>query len=266
MPQGYNKLLVPPAIGGKSKLEVNMSVILVNILEIDIVGGLLRTRHVLDRQWLDPQLSYRNLNWDYKVNLISEEEAKNMWFPNTVFYNVPSDDDIIGFKFNQQHALVRNPDNMFSPVGVEEIDNMNMYAGHINKHFFRGEYTTVWMCEYNMKWYPFDTQECSMQYMIAKKYQDFATLVPENLSYTGPEDLTEYTVKGYMMCKVKIGKYDGVEVRVTLGRPLISNILIVFIPCIILLIICHLANVFEKDYLDMVIGVNLTALLVLGTL
>ena len=257
---------MPPAIGGKSKLEVNMSVILVNILDIDIVGGLLRTRHVLDRQWFDPQLSYRNLNKDYKVNLISEEEAKNMWFPNTVFYNVPSDDDIIGFKFNQQHALVRNPDNMFSPVGVEEIDNMNMYAGDINKHYFRGEYTTVWMCEYNMKWYPFDTQECSMQYMIAKKYQDFATLVPENLSYTGPEDLTEYTVKGSMMCKVKIGKYDGVEVRVTLGRPLISNILIVFIPCIILLVICHLANVFEKDYLDMVIGVNLTALLVLGTL
>ena len=117
-----------------------------------------------------------------------------------------------------------------------------------------------------MKWYPFDTQEFTQKYMIAKKYQDFATLVPENLSYAGPRDLTEYTVKGYMMCKVKFGIYDGVEVHVSLGRPLISNIMIVFIPCIILLVICHLANVFEKDYLDMVIGTNLTALLVLGTL
>ena len=79
----------------------------------------------------------------------------------------------------------------------------------------------------------------------------------------------EYRVKGYRMCYVKLGrkiKYDGVEVKVTLGRPLISNILIVFIPCIILLVIVIMANVFERDYLDMVIGVNLTALLVLGTL
>ena len=269
VPQGYNKLLVPPPVGGKRKLEVNMSVILVNILEIDIVGGLFRTRHVLDRQWLDPPLSYRNLDKDYRVNLISEDEEEEIWFPTTVFENEISEDDTITFKFNQEYALVRNPENNYEPVGAEEIDNTNMYSGDINKHYLRKEFVTVWMCEFNMKWYPFDTQECSMQYKIVNKFSDFAKLVPEKLSYAGPEDLTEYTVKGYTMCNVKFGrntKFDGVEVRVTLGRPLISNILIVFIPCIILLIICHLVNVFEKNYLDMVIGVNLTALLVLGTL
>ena len=105
-----------------------------------------------------------------------------------------------------------------------------------------------------------------MQYKIVNKFSDYAALVVGNLSYIGPEALTEYTVKSYIMCDVDLKGYHGVEVRVLLGRPLIGNILIVFIPCIILLIICHLANEFEKDYLDMVIGVNLTALLVLGTL
>ena len=269
VPLGYNKLLVPPAVGGKSKLELNMSVILVNILEIDIVGGLFRTRHVLDRQWFDPLLTYRNLDKDYRINLISEEEQEQVWFPKLVFVNELSEDDTLVFKYNQEYALVRNPENKFDPIGVEEIDNMNIYAGDINKLYLRKDFVTVWMCEFNMKWYPFDTQECSMQYKVVNRYSDFATLVIENLSYAGPEDLTEYKVKGYRMCYVKLGqqiKYDGVEVKVTLGRPLISNILIVFIPCIILLTICHLANVFDKDYLDMVIGVNLTALLVLGTL
>ena len=269
VPQGYNKLLVPPAVGGKSKLEVNISVILVNIIEIDIVGGLFRTRHVLDRRWLDPPLSYRNLDDDYRINLISEEEEEKIWFPKMIFLNALSEDDTITFKLNQEYALVRNLENIYNPNGAEEIDNTYMYAGDVNKHYLRKEFVTVWMCDFNMKWYPFDTQECSMQYKITNKYSDFAMLVPEKLSYAGPEDLSEYTVKGYRMCTVKLGrntKYDGVEVKVTLGRPLISNILIVFIPCIILLIICHLANVFEKDYLDMVIGVNLTALLVLGTL
>ena len=99
-------------------------------------------------------------------------------------------------------------------------------------------------------------------------YIDFAPPAPRAPCKPPDDDqcMTEYTVKGYMMCKANFKGFDGVEVRVTLGRPLMGNLLIVFIPCIILLVICHLANVFERDYLDMVIGVNLTALLVLGTL
>ena len=43
--------------------------ILTHILEIDIVGGIFRTRFVIDRQWFDPPLSYRNLDKDYRVNV-----------------------------------------------------------------------------------------------------------------------------------------------------------------------------------------------------
>ena len=178
MPQGYNKLLVPPAVGGKRKLDLNMSVILVNILEIDIVGGLFRTRHVLDRQWYDPSLSYRNLDKDYRINLVSEEEEGEIWFPKMVFENQPSEEDTITYVHNQVYALMRNPENKFDPVGVAEIDNTNIYAGDLNKHYLRKEFSTVWTCEFNMKWYPFDTQECKMQYKIVNKYSDFAALVP----------------------------------------------------------------------------------------
>ena len=266
MPQGYNKFLVPPAVGKKDKLEVTVTVILSHILEIDIVGGIFKTRFVIDRQWFDPLLSYRNLDKDYRVNLISPEEEEKTWFPTVIFENELSEDDTVWFKLNQEYSLIRNLENQYKPIGVGEIDNAYMYSGDVNKHFMRREFAVEWMCEYDMAWYPFDTQECTMQYKIVNKFSDFAALVRGNLSYIGPEALTEYTVKGYMMCKANFKGFDGVEVRVTLGRPLMGNLLIVFIPCIILLVICHLANVFERDYLDMVIGVNLTALLVLGTL
>ena len=68
------------------------------------------------------------------------------------------------------------------------------------------------------------------------------------------------------MCAAMVGDYQGAEVTMSLGRPLISNILTVFIPTIILLIISHITNVYEKQYIDMVIMVNLTVLLVLATL
>ena len=266
VPQGYNKFLVPPAIGGKSKLEVNMSVTVVNILQIDVVGGFFRTRFVLERQWLDSQLSYRNLNADDRLNLISPKEAANIWFPKVNFLNMASSEDSSEFKQNEQYNLERNPGNQFDPIDVTTVDNAYVYSGKENKHFISKEFTTLWLCQFDMKWYPFDTQECKMQFKNLNKNSYFATLNRGNLTNLGPRDLTEYVVKSFMMCDAKFGQYSGIEVRIILGRPLIGNILTVFIPCIILLLICHLVNVFEENYLDMVIGVNLTALLVLATL
>ena len=66
-----------------SKVEVSVSIILINILEIDIVGGIFRTRFVIDRQWFDPPLSYRNLDKDYRINLFSSQDfpAYSLFYP-----------------------------------------------------------------------------------------------------------------------------------------------------------------------------------------
>ena len=58
----------------------------------------------------------------------------------------------------------------------------------------------------------------------------------------------------------------AIVVEVTLGRPIISTFLTVFVPTILLLIISFTARFFAEDYIDMVIQVNLTILLVLATM
>ena len=49
--QGYNKFLVPPPVGAQSKVELNMSVEVINILKMDEVEGSFRTRLFLRRKW-----------------------------------------------------------------------------------------------------------------------------------------------------------------------------------------------------------------------
>ena len=243
-----------------------MSVTVVNILQIDIVGGFFRTRFILDRQWLDSQLSYQNLNADDRLNTVSPKEEASVWFPDVTFLNMASSEDVSEFKFNFQYILERNPGNKFDLIDVTAVDNAYVYSGKENKHFLSKEFSTLWMCQFDMKWYPFDTQECNMQFKNLNKNSQFTALNIGNLTYVGPRDLTEYVVKSYRMCDTEFGSYAGIEVQILLGRPLVGNILTVFIPCVILLLICHLVNVFEENYLDMVISVNLTALLVLATL
>ena len=60
--------------------------------------------------------------------------------------------------------------------------------------------------------------------------------------------------------------HSGLKVTFHLSRPLTSSLLTTFLPTTILVIITHLANAFSKNYLAVVIQVNLTVLLVLATL
>ena len=73
-------------------------------------------------------------------------------------------------------------------------------------------------------------------------------------------------VKDVRICPLIIEERPGVIVEVTLGRPLFGTFLSVFVPTCIMLILSQMVRVFHQDYLDMVIQVNLTLLLVLATL
>ena len=68
------------------------------------------------------------------------------------------------------------------------------------------------------------------------------------------------------MCKSTVNKMKAIIVEVTLGRPIISNLLTVFVPTKLLIILCFTARFFVGEYIDMVIQVNLTILLVLATM
>ena len=78
-PQGYNKFLVPPPVGGQQKVELNMSVEVTKILKIDEVEGSFRTKLFLRRHWLDPRLSYRNLKKERRLNKLSPSEAETVF-------------------------------------------------------------------------------------------------------------------------------------------------------------------------------------------
>ena len=244
-----------------------MSIDVVNILLINEVKGYFRTRFILLREWYDPQLNYKDLKKDSRLNLLSPAEEETVWFPEVVFENVASDEDWMEIILSKEYNVVRDiEEDDIDPMGETAIDNTFMFSGKENYHFLNKEFTILWICQFNMMWYPFDTQTCAMQFKIVNKFADFVDLNPQHLAYSGPTDLTQYVVKSSVMCRASIGDYEGVEVNISLGRPLISNILTVFIPTIILLTISHISNVYEQKYIDMVIMVNLTVLLVLATL
>ena len=98
------------------------------------------------------------------------------------------------------------------------------------------------------------------------KGTDFTELQPVELDFNRDISLGRYTINSIQMCKSMVGNTEGIVVEISLGRPIVSNILTVFIPTITLMSISFISRVFVEDYVDMVVEVNLTIFLVLTTL
>jgi hypothetical protein len=119
------------------------------------------------------------------------------------------------------------------------------------------------ICHYNTAWYPFDTQTCNMEFLEGRAYM---ILQPTKLTLSPNISLNRYTVRSVKMCRSTVSRKQAIVVEVVLGRPLVSTVLTVFIPTTILTAISYMSRAFISDFLDMVIEVNLTVLLVLTTL
>ena len=94
------------------------------------------------------------------------------------------------------------------------------------------------------------------------KATEFTELQPLELDFNREISLRQYTINSIKMCNSK----EGIVVEIRLGRPIVSNILTVFIPTITLMSISFISRVFVEEYIDMVVAVNLTIFLVLATL
>ena len=119
------------------------------------------------------------------------------------------------------------------------------------------------MCDFDLAWYPFDSQICSLLLYDGDRLVD---IIPVEVDYSGPKQLNQHYFKSVSLCSHLIQNRSGVVLEVHLGRPLLGSIMNIYVPTIILVILSIMIRMFKKDYNEMVIEVNLTILLVLATM
>jgi hypothetical protein len=147
------------------------------------------------------------------------------------------------------------------------LKNKRSFEGSENMLTMSRFYKTKYVCNFDMAWYPFDTQKCSMVFVVKESSQDSVEIMVGDLKYSGPTELTQYFIKKRAFHKET--KKDGGElifVDIFLGRRLLSIILTVFAPTIILNLVGHASNYFKEFFFEAVISVNVTAMLVLTTM
>ena len=126
-------------------------------------------------------------------------------------------------------------------------------------------WTTDFICTFEYIWYPFDTQSCQMDMEQEDVSGSTVMLRPINISYSGTSDLGRYYFREMNYCTVDKNGRSGLFIDFIISRPLTSNSLTMFLPTAMLLLISQMVTTFSSTYLEMVIEVNATLLLVLTT-
>ena len=192
------------------------------------------------------------------VNTLLPGESEAIWYPRSVNYNIRRENDVM--RTDVRNRLEVIPGKEFKYVAA---DNMHIFDGSENALSLTKEFSVDWKCEYMFHWYPFDTQVCRMEIASGSDRTEFD---PTKLQHNPNISLDRYTLSRIRMCKSVIINLKAIVVEVTLGRPIVNNLLTVFIPTVLLLVISLTARFFVDNYIDMVVQVNVTIMLALATM
>ena len=134
------------------------------------------------------------------------------------------------------------------------------------------DYSTKFICSFDLSYYPFDTQKCSMKLkldvrnsfcnipQLKKKLSstiqrsvcgNFANLTKGTLEYRGPMDLTQYYIEGYTMeenVKRALGgrrKKAAIVVEFTFKRTVLNEMLTTFLPSAAVCIVSFSTNFYK---------------------
>ena len=259
----YLKDKTPPPLQEGKNLDVMLSINIYNILGIQEVQNIIVLKFDMESTWLDSRLEFYNLKLDPVMNNLIFAEKQMIWVPTILFSNTQED---LTSKNDEKSFITIVLKQNGSLIGSEVNEDIMVYNGAHNKIKFNRVYKIEFICTYDMRYYPFDIQMCTVDLVVDGSTSKFIDLLPGKIVYSGNPDLSQYYVMGFDIFSNKIGDKDGVRVSLTLGRRLLGTILTVYVPTILLNVIGHSTNYFKSFFFEAVVTVNLTCMLVLVTM
>ena len=136
-----------------------------SILQIDEIGETFYVSFNQDAAWIDPRLVYKNLKRNTDLNVLSEDETDAIWTPQIVFYNTKGKEESVADE-RTILSVIPGEDFTFERTDQTTYENIYMFQGSENNLKLSKTHDTKFLCQYDMAWYPFDTQICTMDIVL----------------------------------------------------------------------------------------------------
>ena len=202
----------------------------------------------------------QNLKDNDNLNILTEEERPEIWIPEIIFANNDQSERMI---LDEKALLIIKKDEEEGfPSNQRELDAAEIFLGELNPILYRRTYSTKFDCKFNLRSYPFDTQECAMKLQVPQYHADLVELVAKNVSYVGPKELSQFEV----VKATFTNKKDSAQFIMLFRRRYAYQLVSVYIPSSCLLAITLLTGYIKTEHFEANIMVHLTTMLVMYTL
>ena len=254
-----------PRTEDNSPLPIYIKVSILALPKINTLGLSFEADFDLTMNWVDPRLNFYDLQGDTSLNSLSKRLQLDIWSPTLSFTNAKI---IGGTKVDTtvETFIERNgkpaPDNIINAVEA------NVYGGQDSNIIMKREYFIDWTCDYDLVYYPFDTQVCKMLFDMTGGTKDYLEMaVDENgIEYLGEEYLLEYRVGGMLLKEINDSgaKYASMKVSLILTRRWFYHGISVFFQSILLLIVAYMTFYYRVDNFQDRVMVSITCMLVIA--
>ncbi|XP_023329745.1 gamma-aminobutyric acid receptor subunit beta-like [Eurytemora carolleeae] len=263
--ESYQKYIapLPPSNQNSSKIIIEVSEDIVDILEIDEKASIFQVQFYLHFSWLDSRLTFFDLCNNPGLNNLSPQEKELLWIPVLVFEN--TENKVTTLVDNEATITIGKEGESYLS-GLDEFNNREYYRGAENLIKLSRFYNTRFLCQYDLRWYPFDIQNCQLQFTMFGESGDFSTLESKLLNFFGERSSKEFVVENFFMRVSEDNGKTTLKVNVILGRNLLPIALNTYLPSILLITISYATVFFKPFFFEATVTVNLTTLLVLVTL
>lgn len=197
---GYNRFITPPPVGNDTRPKMFLSITIDEIVEINEKDGFFRCQVWMERKWIDRRLTFQNLKKESELNEINPEDRDLIWKPWTAYKNIEDRSKYARTDLKQVWKVVPNSNFSFERADTSVLSNTYFFDGASNMISYEIGYTTEWLCDFHMAWYPFDSQSCTMKFL---QQEDSLVLVPETVKYIGG-DLEQHFIRNITMLVAKV--------------------------------------------------------------
>ena len=210
--KGYNKN-IPPIASIKPKVEVNISITLMKIVEIEERDHSIHLQFQITLEWKETErVRYHNLKQDVSLNALTDEDLGKLWLPLIIFDNTDQKDSTrLGEYGNGEWTttVTVTREGNFTRSEVEVVDEIEVFKGSANKLTMNQTYTREFQCKYQLQRYPFDTQVCRTSTLFCFSKMRFPAVI---WTMTMPQE-----------CKIKMATASLASATVELNRGQVLN-------------------------------------------
>ena len=242
-----------------SYILVTISITMLNILAVKELDGIWHPKFILQMEWFDSRLQMQNLEDDMQLNVLTSDERNDPWVPIVIFNNHKDRRRLV--LDSKTSFAVRKAGNA-TKNRLEDLEAAEVYNGNVNPFVYKRSSSLQLECDFDLRSYPFDTQECFIELGVPFDLRNKVELKAKMFSFKEKIELAQFDVQSFFVLTD-----DGVAYFIVIIKRKVAYYLVsVYIPSLSLLVISLATLYIDIDHFEANIMVHLTAMLVMYTL